>query len=158
MAIRHPRIASPGQACRQKCEKGVEAAGQTYVAGNLLTESSGSIAIAADGSEATFYGIAETAATGVTGAALSFLVVYPGTEVEFSTYDASDGAELAASSFVKGAGYSVKAVSGVHVIDFDDTDPGNWIFQRVVPTNDDSTSYRGVFTLAAAASSMTTKA
>lgn len=155
----HPKIVSPGIGDRQKVEHALESASETWVAGNLLIHSqndSGYVTEATGAANELVAGLALADASGVTGTAVAYELMYPGAEVEFSTWDVSDGALTAASNFTRGVGYSmVENGSSVHVIDHDDTAPGIWVYSHAVPTHDDSTSYRGVFRLAIAAASAT---
>jgi len=154
MANLHPIISSPRT--RTKMLRGaVEAAGQSYVAGNTLKWSSGKVAEATPGD--SIIGIAKKAAVGTVDTAAYVLEVEPADLVEFSTVDSGDSNNpVDASTFTAGEAYGMLNVSSVHCIDISDTDNADWIFVKPVVNLDGSTSYRGLFRAAVATSALNT--
>lgn len=72
-------------------ENGIEAAGQSWQEGAPLIRSSGSLAEASDDPTADIVGFAQKAATGTTGAAVSYIPAWHGIEFEATLEDQSNG-------------------------------------------------------------------
>jgi len=124
-----------------------EAATQSYEAGELLQDSSGSVAVAADDSHVL--GIAQKDASGTTATEAPFIEIEPGDVVRF--YVTSDGSTAAlASTLTLGENYNHQVGSNLWVIDGGDTTNGQWTYiEPVLDVNGDSTYY-GLFRLGAA--------
>ena len=145
---RHPKIVSSFHN-RPIVKAGVEAATQSYVRGNFVVESSGTVTECA--ADAVLYsGIAEATASGTTSAVTYFRKLHTGDVLEIDCYDTSDAAQTAASGFQVGTDYGLVVVDSVHMVDFDETTAPAFTFEGVVPHLDGSTSYRGLFTILSA--------
>lgn len=99
---------------------GQEAAGQSYVVGALLVDSSGKVAVgAADPSLGTILGVANTAATGVTDTDVTFTPALPGVVFEANLDDGSGTLALAITH--RWARFGLAVTSGKFWIDQSDT-------------------------------------
>jgi len=129
-------------------EAGVEAAGCTFDAGDLVYTHADTGVVTAYATDGVFIaGLAETDASGVTGAAINIIVIEQGDELLLQTV-ATDGTTLSdASAFILGETYSSYVVSNAVYAVFNDTTAEVFIFRGYVPTQDDSTSYIGRFSV-----------
>lgn len=102
-----------------------EAASQTYDIGDLLTVTSGKVAIATvDGSSnltGAVLGIAKKAATGVTDAQAHVLAIRQDTILAMNVYHATPGSALLARSQLLSTIYAIKKVSNVWCVDIETT-------------------------------------
>jgi hypothetical protein len=104
---------------RRQSWHAVEAAGQSWEAGDVVTlDASGDMIVAANTS-ALVLGLAQADATGTTGAACTATPLFPGDIIQIDTYDVSDTAILDAADFIPGTLYGLVVAAGEWYADFD---------------------------------------
>jgi hypothetical protein len=117
MAIKPQIVSNP----KRSSHHGVEAASQSWVAGDLVYSNAGAITICGD-NPALVLGIAQADATGVTGAACHITPIYAEDIVAIDCCDSNGGVTIEdAASFTKGTAYPLKLDSGNWYVDLNGT-------------------------------------
>ena len=134
---------------RRNSFHGIEAASQSFVAGDSVVLASGSVAICADDAVAIL-GIAQADATGTTGADCVVTPLFPGDKVALDTWDTTPTAAIAdAATFEVGASYELELDTAEWYADLVGVTNTAFIFEETQGSLADvlagNTVYRGLF-------------
>jgi len=144
MAAKHPELFG------KKQSGGVsgylaEAASQTFIRGNFVYSVAGALTETPEGTN-LLLGIADEAASGVTGTEIRYTEIGPDDLIVMSCVNggASD-VDYAVSNLTVGDGYGLEIVSSVHCVDGSDTTNSLFHYVGPVAAIKGETVYRGYF-------------